>query len=201
LNHILFTLKGLVSLAQKVEADAEKRLDDLSNWHEKINHDTGTVHRLVDLKRCSEWAGQALRQADATEEKFTNIVTALIAEQVFLLLRQPSSYRYVVKKIESVASQLTENSFHSNALEPYALAEGKESLERGKRWQWLYQRAHPLGGVSGSGGQSSFTIMALASDAALTGASGESSEYWQAHWLVARSRQPHEIICLRGVFG
>lgn len=197
LRNCASTLKRLLSLLQQTDTDIQKRLGALNTWYETLRRETASVYRLVDFERCQEWAESALRQANEAQIGFSSVTAALIAQHVFPLLHQTGSYRHIVREIEATAENLVGDSFRSDVLEAYALTEYEDVLKDGRRWQWLYQRAHPLGGSDST--TSSFTIVTLANDAALMGASGQSSEYWQDDWLVARSRQPHEIICLRGL--
>ncbi|MBM3143090.1 MAG: hypothetical protein FJ005_08670 [Chloroflexi bacterium] len=195
----LYTFKRLLSMLQNVDLDVQKRLDALDTWHKTSRQQIGSVYRLVDFEICHEWASQAIKRVDASQTKYANFVTAFVAEHIFPLFRNPSSPRHVMRRLTEITDQLVASVFRNAVLEVYVLSEREEPLKGGKSWQWLYQRAHPLGQSSEST-QKSFTIMALASDAALVGAAGQHSEYWGTDWLVARSRQAHEIICLRGVF-
>lgn len=197
LKNCASTLKRLLSLLQQTDTDIQKRLGALNAWYETLCRETASVYWLVDFERCQEWAESALRQANEAQVDFSSVTAALIVQYVFPLLRQTGSYWHVVREIAATAENLATGSFRSDVLEAYALTEYEDVLKDGRRWQWLYQRAHPLGEPVSV--KSSFTVITLANDAALMGASGQSSEYWQDDWLVARSRQPHEIICLRGL--
>jgi hypothetical protein len=210
LEDLVFALKQLRFTLEHMDADVQKRLTGLK----APQREESTVYRLADFKRCDEWADKAIEeQVESYRHNFMSKVTELIINQVFgaserqpddvsssvrpLGVRpQPAAYYRVARSLEHIAAEGAKQSFLGSDLEPNALAEVEEPLEGEKRWSWLYWKAHPLGKGPDESPQS-FTIVTLASDAALKGAAGESLR--QSNWRVARSRQPQEIICLRGV--
>ncbi len=192
-------LQRLLTLLSAMDYGAERHRVELEAWDHIHAPNQGAVHTLVDLERCRDWAAQAIRLADAGEGDVGNIGTALVQGSIQPLFQQPFSYRRAAREIERAARRLTATSFRSEEAEAYVLADRYAQLEGGLRWRWLAQKAHPLGQGS-VGHERGFTVIVLSSDAPLVGAPGKASPHWGEDWLVARSRQPHEIICVRGVF-
>lgn len=88
-----------------------------------------------------------------------------------------------------------------NELDVCVLSEREELLKDGRRWQWLYQRAIPLGNGEKT---RTFNFLTTADDStwAVT-AFGQYSEYWQKlkeyghEFKILRSVLPNEIGCTR----
>ena len=198
LNDIQFALKKLQPLLTERYVEAQRQLTALKARYEIPDWDTTTIYRLSNLKDCDAWAVKALEQTGPSGS-ISNPAARTIAEQI-IGRRQPAAYYHVFHDIERIAQEQAAQLFQS--LGPEALAEGEEPvpgekpLAGEKRWEWLYWKAHPLG-KSESPAARPFTMVALASDAALTGAAGGYPR--EEGWLIIRSRQPHEIICLRGI--
>lgn len=177
---------------------AKKTADNRAKKTIAQKGDAGTVYWLADYTKCLDWADQAIKQANETSLPYTNVTTMLIAKYIFPLLEQPASPRDVLQSIRAIAHKYAQENFQSDVLEPYVLSEQEEPLQYGRRWEWLYKRAHPLG-QTGKQNAKSLTIVALANDAALVGAFGQESQFWGKDWLVVRSSLAHSIICLRGL--
>gem|GEM_PF-2957455 len=195
------------------------RLDNLTVWSQ-------WARKAIELARPTPYASS--KSAQIISEEIFSLPKNQHPEhgeaQVFYP-PQPAAYHRVVSEIEAEADRLTRHFFLSSSLEPDARADWENpvggepaeaeelaairksladirSLEENnplageKRWIWLYTKAHPLGRSQDPAAQS-FTIVTLASDAPLQGFAGEYLR--KSDWLVARSRHPYEIICLRGV--
>jgi hypothetical protein len=132
----------------------------------------------------------------ASPRDFNSSIAKIIAEQV-LVRRQQLSLYSIFDEIACRAEWLTNEYFLESGLKAHALAEKEELLKCGRRWEWLYQRAQPLGGTADS---RSFVIFTGENDAAYGATtSGTNSPYWSPDYRIVRSRQTHEICCVRGV--
>jgi len=191
---IFHTLQRLMELVFDL---VKKTADSRAKRTTARKGDSGTVYWLADYARCLAWSDQAIKQANETSSPYENVTTMLIAQHVFPLLEQLESPQAVLQKIQSIAHKYAQENFRSDVLEPYVLAGQEKPLQSGKQWEWLYKRAHPLGQTGKK--VEALTVIALASDAALIGASGRSSEYWSDEWIVARSSLGHETLCFRGL--
>ncbi|MFN8472501.1 MAG: hypothetical protein U0822_09950 [Anaerolineae bacterium] len=191
LSEVFFGLERLHSLLLSARKTADEEEHEIRR--EVLDAERGSVYWLVDVQQCEEWAARAIEEA-----KEKKVLPTLIADNVFPLLRAPTTYRVAANAINERISQLAADQFISAHFEPYILADRERLLKDGRRWSWLYERAVPLGKRRESDVRE-LTVITLAGNAGLKGAGGETSEYWRRGWLVARSSQLNEIACLRCV--
>ena len=126
--------------------------------------------------------------------KYEDYVTAVIGKEFWPWTERPRPARVVLEGIvKAYVDEIVK--LGREELKPGVIAEDEDLLKNGKRWQWLWQRAQPLG----SGRLSEpFTII-LAPAEYVMGASGqENKDYWKQDSMVAYTRQMYEEICVRG---
>ncbi len=192
LQEALFLLRQLETILNGEYQDAVRLEVDLQNQFE-LDRANGSVYRLSNLALCRQWAEIAVEKA-----RQDRLLSQTLRDCLAPLLTLSGSYRRAAREIRDRLDALADEQMNVEHLMPYVLADREELLAAGRRWRWLHDRAHPLGYVDDKN-TSQFTIMIYGEPAAIVTATGESSEYWQSDWKTARSRQPTEIICVRGV--
>ncbi len=87
--------------------------------------------------------------------------------------------------------------FHTlNELDLSVLCEKQELLEKGRLWEWLYERAIPLGRGAET---KDYAFLTVQHDSIWSVTqSGQYSPQWRG-FEIARSRQSHEIGCVRAI--
>jgi hypothetical protein len=194
LTGLLSALKGLRAVLVNRRAEVQRRLAFLDARYDVPPQEVATTYRLTDLNECRKWADQALEIRSPSGAPYGKGASARIIERI-LLPGQSDAYYRAAYDVEQEAEARAAETFQGDSLVPDALADKKQPLKGPGRWQWLFSRAQPLGRPR-SVGRPSFTIFTLASDAPRMGDSGRPLR--ENNWLIARSCQPHEIICLRG---
>jgi hypothetical protein len=194
LGEIAQALDDLERALRREEKESRARTDKLEEKFKGLDASGKSVYWLADLAQCRDWVGYAMRDAQIRRLEFKNIVAAEILPK-----REPPSYRHILNEQSKYADNLATQNFNDAMLQPFALAESQPLLQAGKRWEWLYQKAQPLGG---SCTHEEFGIIGIGpgkeGDAAVSGPDGAKSEYWRAaDFWGARSRQAHEIACVR----
>jgi hypothetical protein len=114
---------------------------------------------------------------------------------------KPIYVREKKDKYKLVTGREPSNFLRYNELDICVLAEKEELLKEGRRWQWLYQRAIPLG--NGAKTQM-FNFLTTNHDSVWrVHASGQHNEHWQKlkqqgqEFIILRSVLPNEIGCAR----
>jgi hypothetical protein len=155
------------------------------------------------LRQYPAWKEEAvaiLRQYLAWEEKsnpFESAPTAWIVAKVWPMPEQPLPSQAMLKELEATCAQIMKECAQPGIWKAGVVAEMEvDSLKDGKRWNWLRQRAYPLGTVEFP--EAEFTVI-IAPEEFLLGSTGKSSSYWQSNWRVALPLLTQEEICIRGV--
>jgi hypothetical protein len=149
------------------------------------------------------WRSEARRganvEAQRVNENYRKAETCIIAQSIFPLFRHPTSGIGVIKSLRNIGIKWMEKEFKPQLLEVYTLAEENNGLKDGRKWQWLFNRARPLGGSRKNDYSQSFTVITAYDESSISGVTGKYSSFWHDDWLVVRSRQPGELGCIRGV--
>lgn len=192
-------LRDLYSALWRRYAETEKALWAL----EKLPYAKGNTYILANKEEIQEWkkrAQEAVRQYSAWlgedgKGKFENAVTALIVREVWPLSEQPMSAEVVVKTlIEGCMEAVRGREPLPGLWSASVAAEKIEELKDGRRWNWLWNRAYPLGSVESPIPE--FTFM-LVSEEFITGPTGKGSRYWQPDWQTISTFQKQEEVCIR----
>lgn len=119
--------------------------------------------------------------------------------------REQSLARVYVRDLQDPKRQLKEITsyepiqlqFHTlNELDLSVLCEKQGLLEKGRLWEWLYERAIPLGRGADT---KDYTFLTVQHDSIWSVTqSGQYSPLWRG-FEIARSRQSHEIGCVRAI--
>jgi len=213
LRKAFFVLKDLHTLLlerYRTLEEAQRFLTGIRSVEE------GSVYRLVDWKPVLEWARMAAEDINRSgwshelhelQEQlrkrdlgYDSAITALIAKEVWPLAVRPAPIQAIVRRFEEESDNQAERIFKPDRLEPTPIVKNivqeLESLKEGRQWEWLWQHAQPLGEAGPS--HSTLTVI-LAPERALKGDTGWTSPYWRSEWLEARTRQTHEVVCIRGM--
>jgi hypothetical protein len=149
------------------------------------------------------WKSEARRKAntEATRENefYRKAETAVIAKHLMPLFQRPSPPLEIIKAFRDLGAKWAAHEFKPQLMETYLLADEADALKDGVKWQWLFQRAHPMGASKDEASLAPFTLIAVPDDNSLGGPTGKLNANWQPDWLVIRSRQTNEIGCIRGV--
>lgn len=168
-----------------------------------------TEHLLFDLPRCDEWARQAVqlaaseyRQPDGSvgEKKLGKLYGDLL-DTIEQTVKGRKSGMLAAGRMNEIASIIGDIELSAPQLAAIQLCDEDPEIKdreggEGRRWNWLFSRAHPMG-VGGDGPE--LTMIVLADEAALAGDAGRTSKGWNKEWLKACSRQPYRITCIRAV--
>ena len=198
------SLYRIVDFKRALGTEKVKVKDDLAIEWEPLKGEFAHVWREVERDSLNlSWKSEARKSANVearrVNENFKKVETALISKYILPLIENPASPLDVIRIFEETAARWGEREFKPRFMETYVLAEEVEALKEGAKWRWLFQHAHPLGDSGKSKDRSLFTVILVPDDNSLVGSTGRGSSHWQSDWLVARSRQTHEISCIRGV--
>ncbi|MGB9889655.1 MAG: hypothetical protein ACPLTQ_08320 [Anaerolineae bacterium] len=189
------------TLLQRYE-EARKSLQALESLRPQVE---GNTYILVDTGEIRDWKNRALDdvrkypawlEGIAEEERgvFDSAVTALLVQKFWPLPERPTSAIEVVKELErGVTKMVRENAPTAAVWKAGVLAERMKSLKDGRRWEWLWQHAHPLGNVESPGGE---FVFILSSGELFEGSTGRGSKYWRSDWQEVPF-QGQEEICFR----
>jgi hypothetical protein len=156
----------------------------------------GSFHLVVDVDEIQREINLIERDIHSlVPPQYGSILTELVARKIWPLAGQPVSALTVLREIEARCLEKIADRWQPARFTPGAIAEGIESLRKGRRWEWLWQQAQPLGQERGA---SSFTLI-LAPETELLGATGKNSPFWQEDWLEGDTFQTHEEMCIRGI--
>lgn len=177
----------------------EKHLGELDKRRE-------TVHWLSDLEQCQTWINAAVNNS-----RIRGLGLRELIDSEILAKKHPASYRNILNSLTRRVENLVRETFEDSKLLPFDLPSRSISVEQdttqhdteqprypllkqAKVWEWLYQIAQPLGGMGGT----QLNIVGVEHPAAIQGALGEGSQYFKRRAPIpTRSRQKHEIICIR----
>ena len=168
-----------------------------------------TERLLFDLPRCDEWARQAIQLAaseyrqpdDSAGEKKLGRLYGDLLDTIEQTVKGKKSGVLAARRVNEIADILGDIELNAPQLSAVELCdEDPEMKDRetgeGRRWSWLFSRAHPMGpGGDGTG----LTVIVLADEAALAADAGRVSKGWDNEWLEARSSQPYRITCMRAI--
>jgi hypothetical protein len=172
---------------------AEKK-EEVLWWKEEA------VEGLRQYPAWKEEAGAILRRYLAWEGKsdpFESAPTAWIVAKVWPMPEQPLPSQAMLKELEATCAQIMKEYAQPDIWKAGVVAEMEvDSLKGGKRWNWLWQRAYPLGIVEAPGAE--FTVM-IAPEEFLLGSTGKGSPDWRSDWRIATPLLAQEEICIRGV--
>jgi len=148
------------------------------------------VEAVEALQRYPDWKGES--------DPFESAITARIVARVWPLPEQPLPSQTMLEELESASVRVVrECAPHPHQYKAGVVAEMEvDPLKGGRRWNWLWQRAYPLGIVESPGAE--FTIV-MAPEEALSGPTGKESPYWQRDWRTALTLQGQEEMCIRGI--
>ena len=142
------------------------------------------------LQRYPDWKGES--------DPLESAIAARIVARVWPLPEQPLPSQAMLEELESACARVVrECAPHPHQYKAGVVAEMEvDPLKGGRRWNWLWQRAYPLGIVESPGAE--FTIV-MAPEEALSGPTGKESPYWQRDWRTALTLQGQEEMCIRGI--
>jgi hypothetical protein len=168
---------------------------------QEVNGCTYLMVHKGEIQRWKREAVKALQQyPDWKGESgpFESAITARIVARVWPLPEQPLPSQAMLEELESASARVVrECAPHPHQYKAGVVAEMEvDPLKGGKRWNWLWQRAYPLGIVESPGAE--FTIV-MAPEEALSGPTGRESPYWQPDWRTALTLQGQEEMCIRGI--
>jgi hypothetical protein len=165
-----------------------------------------SVFWLADWDKCETFVNEAAGRAAAFQGGFYSNVAGSIellqGEQGWAQSgtgTRIKSHRPVLDDIHLAVKKLAMDAFRDSEVTLGSLVRSQDALKAGKQWRWLYERAEPLGGA---GLAHQFVAFAVANPAAYdtdSSATSASDAPWINERLVVKSRQQHEITCIRGV--
>jgi len=181
--------------------DAEKASRALSEAHsQEVNGCTYLLVYEKEIQRWREEAVKALRQYPdwrGESDQFESALIARIVAKVWPLPEQPLPSQAMLKELEAACARVVKDCARPGIWKAAVAAEMEvDPLKGGERWNWLWQRAYPLGIVESPGEE--FTVV-IASEESLSGSTGRGSPYWQPSWRVALTLQEQEEMCIRGI--
>ncbi|EKD87613.1 MAG: hypothetical protein ACD_35C00312G0003 [uncultured bacterium] len=136
---------------------------------------------------------EALRENDHLHK----VETQLVAKYLLPLLRTSTSTMNLNKVFMEKADYWANEVYRPDLLNINLLVDENMSLGDGKKWNWLYQHAHPMGaGDLKYKSLQSFTLVFVPNNDVLIGLTGKNNEYWKTDWKVINSRI-NELSCLR----
>lgn len=182
------------------------------------SREINTHYHLVDFKKVDSWLDKALEAANARIEElvkkdqnedeaeyharmqeYSSLSTALIGEESLKYLKAPASGTTTVRAFEQASRYWTGKEFRYQELNPHVLAELNDKLREGRKWQWLEQRAYPLGEDTHAVEEMLFTVMCVPNVETLRGNEGTGSPYFHSNWDILKTIRTHEISSIRGV--
>jgi len=205
-------LADLYAVCLRRHAEAEKAAMALEKFSPQENGNTFFL--LMERERLQRWQDEALREIHGYQrwkdealqkirsylgeheiEEFDSAVTALIARHVWPLTEQPLPGREVLQELERVCEEkVKETAPSSQEWRAGIAAEEVESLKGGRRWEWLWNHAHPLGRVESPASELTFL---MAAEEMLSGRTGTGSRYWKSDWQIVPTLQREEEMCVR----
>lgn len=166
---------------------------------------------LFDEEEASEWEARAIKDIvnhlfkgeEVVKEVlrssgggFAEVIAAWITSRIWPVPDTPAPSATFVEALDTACGQAVRESARRDLWRAGMIAEKLSPLSQGRRWQWLWQQAHPLGDTVSA--ESPFTIM-LAPRDVLGGRTGEGSQYWNSDWKTALCRQADEEMCIRAI--
>jgi hypothetical protein len=179
---------------------AEQTSRDLNEARsQEINLCTYSILYKEELQRWAKEAVEALRQYPDWKREFApfeNALTARIITDVWPLAKQPLPGQALLKELEAVCDRVIRDCARPVWHPATAVEREVKDLQGGKRWEWLWQRAQPMGSSESPGLE--FTII-ITREEFLMGSTGKNSPYWQPEWRFVSSILDREEICVRGI--
>lgn len=169
-------------------------------WNDIHNGD-GQDHMMLS------WKSEARRRANADASQGSNgkydkyesafLSETFLASNASTLFSKGRSVRKIIGTLRQASHKYASETFRPGDLLVYALTDSNKSLQGGLKWKWLYQYAHPLGGVTTN--YSLATAIVVSDNAPLGMGTGRTNEYWPKDAQVVTSCALNEIGCVRAV--
>jgi len=159
------------------------------------DHGDGHDHLILS------WKSEARRKANAdasqnNEGKFDKYESCFLDKAFKESFAFGKSVRRVLDDLKQTSQRNANDAFRFDELLIYVLAEQNQTLQTGLKWKWLYQSAHPLGGVTTNSSLAT-AIIAPGSEVLSLG-TGQNNEYWPMDARVVTC-PINEIGCIRAV--
>lgn len=156
-------------------------IDEIQAWQQRVQ---------AAVRNRSEWLGE-----DAEGRKFESAVTGLIVQAVWPLSEQPMPGERVLAELEKACAEAIRGQKPlPDRWSASVASEKTDGLKEGRRWEWLWHRAHPLGRIESPAAGFTFII---APEEFVGGNTGRESVYWQSDWETVPTFQSQEEMCIR----